>query len=344
MEYDCKSVKYKCKQRYNPLSNSIYNNSITNNSITNNSITNNSITNTITNTITNNTICNNTISNNTSVNITNINTNYAIQINNITNRLNYCNNCGTVGHSFSNCKYPITSVGIIAYRINPEKVIEYLMICRKDTIGFIEFMRGKYAINNKSYIRNLISEMTLDERNRLLTCDFDKLWYNLWGNCISNQFRNEEKNARDKFESLKLGFSPTFTLKTIINELKSTWTDPEWGFPKGRHNNLEKDLTCGLREFEEETGYPSHSVKVIQNILPYEEIFTGSNYKSYKHKYYVGQIDVLQKPHKRYQETEISKIEWCTYERAIELIRPYNLEKLSVLEKVNKVLSKYTTF
>jgi ADP-ribose pyrophosphatase YjhB (NUDIX family) len=229
-------------------------------------------------------------------------------------------------------------------------VLQYLLICRKDTIGFIEFMRGKYAINNRAYIQNLISEMTLLEKQRLLDNDFLTLWYNLWGDCVSNQFRSEEKNARDKFDALKEGINvgnsinSFFSLQTLVNSSETKWTEPEWGFPKGRHNNLEKDLNCGLREFEEETGYPSHCVKVVQNVMPYEEIFTGSNYKSYKHKYYLGQIDILEKPKRRHQETEISKVEWCTYERALELIRPYNVEKLAVLEKVNKVLTKYTTF
>ena len=31
------------------------------------------------------------------------------------------------------------------------------------------------------------------------------------------------------------------------------------------------------------TGYKSISISLVQNVLPYEEIITGSNYKSYKH-------------------------------------------------------------
>jgi len=255
----------------------------------------------------------------------------------------YCNNCGTSGHTFNSCKYPITSIGLIAFRYNVKKQLEYLLICRKDTIGYIEFMRGKYAINNKLYIKNTLSEMTIAEREKLMNNDFDTLWYQLWGDFIGNQFRSEEKNARDKFDALKLGLH-NYSLDTLIKEVDTTWEEPEWGFPKGRHNNMEKDLNCGLREFEEETGYPTHCVKVIQNLIPYEEIFTGSNYKSYKHKYYVGQIELLQQPSKEFQGNEISKTEWCTYDKALELIRPYNLEKLAVLEKVNKLLQCYTTF
>lgn len=264
----------------------------------------------------------------------------------------YCNNCGIAGHTFNNCKFPITSVGIIAYRYNLQREIEYLLIRRKDTIGYIEFMRGKYTLHNKMYVLNLLSEMTVMEKDRILKHDFDYLWNGLWGDCVSNQFRSEEKNARDKFEALKLGVTSTgtgaketgtYNLRTLINESGTNWLEPEWGFPKGRHNNLEKDMSCGLREFEEETGYPAHSVKVIQNLLPYEEIFTGSNYKSYKHKYYVGHINLSQEPYKAYQTTEISKIAWCTYDHAKQLIRPYNLEKKAVLEKIHRVLRMYKT-
>lgn len=255
----------------------------------------------------------------------------------------HCNNCGISGHTFNTCKFPITSVGLIAFRYNADKILEYLLIRRKDTIGYIEFMRGKYAINNKLYIKNILSEMTVDERKRLVDNNFDTLWYQLWGDFVSNQFRNEEKNAREKFDSLKLGLA-NYSLDSLILELQTTWLEPEWGFPKGRHNNMEKDLICGLREFEEETGYPTHSVNVIQNVMPYEEIFTGSNYKSYKHKYYIGQIDLAQKPNKAFQANEISKVEWCTYDRALELIRPYNLEKLAVLKKVDTLLQTYAIY
>ena len=64
---------------------------------------------------------------------------------------NYCNNCGKNGHLYHQCKLPITSLGIIAFRINDNQ-IQYLMIRRKDTLGYIDFMRGKYSVFNKDYI------------------------------------------------------------------------------------------------------------------------------------------------------------------------------------------------
>ena len=259
---------------------------------------------------------------------------------------NFCNNCGKTGHAFHQCKHPITSIGIIAIRQHENK-IEYLMIRRKDTLGFVDFMRGKYPLYNKLYLLNIINEMTIDEKNRLLEQDFETLWQNLWGENIGIQYRGEEKVSRDKFDSLKLGITSggsEYTLKSLIDESITNWIEPEWGYPKGRRNYQEKDLTCAIREFEEETGYGKDSMKLIQNLLPFEEIFTGSNYKSYKHKYYVSVINTKSKPLNVYQKTEVSKVEWKTYDEACNIIRPYNLEKKDVITRVNTLLNKYSLY
>ena len=68
---------------------------------------------------------------------------------------NFCNNCGKTGHAFHHCKHPITSIGIIAYR-SIEDEYQFLMIRRKDTLGYVDFMRGKYPIYNKLYLQNII--------------------------------------------------------------------------------------------------------------------------------------------------------------------------------------------
>ena len=38
------------------------------------------------------------------------------------------------------------------------------MICRKDTLGYVDFLRGKYSLNNKSQLLNLFNEMTIYEK------------------------------------------------------------------------------------------------------------------------------------------------------------------------------------
>ena len=260
---------------------------------------------------------------------------------------NFCNNCGTKGHIFYQCKQPITSVGIIVFRLNKDGVREYLLIRRKDSIGYVEFMRGKYNIYSKLYLTNIISEMTNEEKERLLTHNFETLWKQLWGNDINTQYRGEEKNSRDKFEFLKYGVSnnnKNYSLESLINDSNTNWNETEWGFPKGRHNHQEKDLLCALREFEEETGYSRTSINIIQNLIPFEEIFTGSNYKSYKHKYYVALMHNSDELQSSYQDTEVSKMEWKSFNEAIELIRPYNLEKKDVLIRVETMLNTHKLY
>ena len=80
---------------------------------------------------------------------------------------NYCNNCGKQGHNYNLCKLPITSIGVISFRFN-NGCIEYLMIRRKDTLGFIDFIRGKYSTSNKEYIMNMIKQMTINEKQQLV--------------------------------------------------------------------------------------------------------------------------------------------------------------------------------
>ena len=78
---------------------------------------------------------------------------------------NYCNNCGRTGHIYNKCKKPIISLGIIVFR-KMLNTIQYLMICRKDSLGYVEFMRGKYPIHDKVYIQTIIDEMTIIEKNK----------------------------------------------------------------------------------------------------------------------------------------------------------------------------------
>ena len=113
---------------------------------------------------------------------------------------NICNNCGKQGHVFNQCKIPITSYGLIAYRKVPcspfvfgaKDHIEYLLIMRKDTLGYIDFVRGNYSIYNKEFIVNMIKQMTTIEKNRLRTWEFDQIWNELWGITNSDQYKNEE--------------------------------------------------------------------------------------------------------------------------------------------------------
>jgi 8-oxo-dGTP pyrophosphatase MutT (NUDIX family) len=134
------------------------------------------------------------------------------------------------------------------------------------------------------------------------------------------------------------------SLSSLQSNSTTMWQDQEWEFPKGRRNTDERDLTCAKREFEEETGYSKKSMLIINNIIPFEEVFTGSNYKSYKHRYYVGMIANDIEPKTHFQTTEVSMLDWKTYEEVLLALRPYNLEKKDVIRRVKELLDKYTLY
>ena len=258
----------------------------------------------------------------------------------------FCNNCGKQGHLYHRCKKPISSSGVIAFRKNKKvpNTFEYLMICRKDSLGYVDFMRGKYPIFNKSYITNIIDEMTNIEKKRLLNKGFKELWESLWGNFVGCQYRGEEKMSNDKFIKISNGVftkNENFNLQDLIKNSKTNWLQPEWGFPKGRRNYQENDMNCALREFQEETGYSKTKLNIIQNLMPFEEIFTGSNMKSYKHKYFLGYMNDDSLPINEFQECEVSDLRWVTLDECLKLIRPYNLEKKDVIKNIDKVLHNY---
>lgn len=264
---------------------------------------------------------------------------------------NICNNCGKQGHQFHQCKLPITSHGIIAFR-SSEIGIQYLMIRRKNSFGYIDFIRGKYIQNNLEHLQIMFNEMSLDEKEQIKQHNFETLWKMMWG--IQDlghqtQYKYEELASQKKFESLKTGLpigvdGEIITLNNLIDNSTTIWKETEWEFPKGRRNFQEKDLDCALREFEEETGISKKSLKIIENLLPFEEMFLGSNHKSYKHKYFLGYTEHINDNLDNYQQTEVSKIEWKTLEECLESIRPYNLEKKQLIININKVLQEYRLY
>jgi hypothetical protein len=73
---------------------------------------------------------------------------------------------------------------------------------------------------------------------------------------------------------------------------------PRWGFP-GSTELIRIRNGRRVAKFQEETGIHPSKLRVIDNISPLEEIFTGSNYKSYCHKYFLAEyIDVENDSHK----------------------------------------------
>jgi 8-oxo-dGTP pyrophosphatase MutT (NUDIX family) len=262
---------------------------------------------------------------------------------------NICNNCGKTGHLFHQCKLPITSYGVILFRSSLEG-LQFLMIRRKDSFGYIDFIRGKYSPYNVDHIQNIINEMSILEKERIKKESFEDLWKSMWGDTNNSQYKNEEMSSLKKFELLKNGIQineEKINLVSLIKNSTTTWKETEWEFPKGRRNYQEKDIDCAIREFEEETGISPSFINIIENVLPFEEIFIGTNHKSYKHKYFLAymndNIDSVESL-ENFQKTEVSKLEWKNLNQCLESIRPYNLEKKKLITNIYNVLQEYKLY
>jgi 8-oxo-dGTP pyrophosphatase MutT (NUDIX family) len=179
------------------------------------------------------------------------------------------------------------------------------MIRRKESFGYCDYIKNRSRSYSRPFLRNVIDEMTIKEKN-----------------IIKNKYNDDVTNE-------------------LIETSETIWLEPEWGFPKGRRNNNEKDLDCGLREFQEETGIELNHIQLIENINPYEELFIGSNLKSYKQKYYLAYTKDDDVDLNKFQKSEVSKIDWFDINRCTNHIRPYNVEKIKMIHSIDKTIKSY---
>lgn len=252
----------------------------------------------------------------------------------------YCNNCGQKGHLFRTCRDPVLSCGI--FLIDRPRLpvhdanLQMLMIRRKDSMSFAEFMRGKYDPEDREYLGKLIKNMTLKEQS-LMACEpFDTLWKMLWG---------EDRNSSD-YPISKEKFNSLNRVMLMVENL-STYTEPEWGFPKGRRMRGESDLDCAIREFGEETNIPREAYIVLRNIV-LEETFTGLNNIVYRHVYFVALLKEpnlvnLTQKFTPMQRREISAIAWKPFEDAKALVRPHHIERMGMLNQLKDVVESFET-
>lgn len=286
----------------------------------------------------------------------------------------YCANCGKSNHLFNQCHNPITSYGIccflnpsdfidikllfkqekdkninnidknlknaledsIKYKDGMHRNNEYrlLMINRKYSLSFMEFIRGKYDVDNEDYIYNLFEKMILKEID--IICSINNFVdirkkMNFY-NDVNKKFKSELENAKLKFNYInKLGiltkilnkinfkYNTKFELGTSIgpppglninndeffnnlqleinklNKDKHLYTSTEWLIPKGKRECKETDLKTAMREFYEETGINTKYLYIYKNIIPLELTFIGLNGIEYKNIYFIAELKYIPK-------------------------------------------------
>ena len=253
----------------------------------------------------------------------------------------FCINCGVYGHKIKTCNKPVISCGIILYYRENNDTLKYLLIRRKDTIGYIQIITGKYASDDTEYITTLLSEMTIDEKKKIESGEFEDLWDNLWlKKTGTNQQRSTEFNlSKMKFHLLLQNIKQNTLLSNKYNE--NNWSEPEWGFPKGRRNFKEKDINTAKREFTEETTINAKDINIMSNFPIIEEYKSTDNIE-YRHIYYIaeytGNTDIQIDFNNKNQIKEVSDIGFFTLDDSLDKIRDYHIEKKKILQKANAVI------
>jgi ADP-ribose pyrophosphatase YjhB (NUDIX family) len=253
-------------------------------------------------------------------------------------RLTFCTNCGRPGHQMRQCLEPVISIGIIAYKIEKSK-IKVIMIQRRNSLSYVEFLRGRYNPSDQAYILMLLNGMTEEEINYLRTTTFDILWSNLWINNVNKHFKSDYISSKNKFEKIDI--------ESLSSKVSDYYETPEWGFPKGRRNYKEQDIDCAKREFSEETGLDKNDIYLINNVIPVREDFLGTNNVRYRHIYYLAKIRETAKNKELAidldnlsQIAEIGDIEWLDNEECLLKIRETEKYRKNTVNNVFDFLKK----
>src|SRR5437868_2667970 len=177
--------------------------------------------------------------------------------------------------------------GNLIYQL--KNAFEFLIVQRKHTYGFNDFVWGNYDIDMIDDIIFLFKQMTNDEINLIKNCnDFDKLWNCVW-KIDNDDFKKSQKYIKAKEQWLKIqNNTKSLSLSFYTNYVKSIWNTYEWGFPKGKKNYGESELNCATRELYEETGFTSDDFTELLNLETLPEICAGTDDKKYKYVYSIG--------------------------------------------------------
>ena len=214
--------------------------------------------------------------------------------------------------------------------------IKFLLIKRKHTLGFIEFIRGRYNIDNIDGIIFLFKQMTSIEISKIKNSTFNELWDEVWGNNKNKTlYQNEYMMSNDKFNKLKNEDNGFLNLSFYVDNVNPNWIDAEWGFPKGRRNFKESNELCAIREFKEESGFNDTEFSIFKSIKTINEKFIGTNGVNYKHTYYTAVSETDKLPsldiNNPAQINEIGDIGYFSYEEAIKRIRPYHMDRHKII-------------
>ena len=257
----------------------------------------------------------------------------------------YCRNCRRRTHATNKCPLPICSYGVVAFRTHPStNEHEYILVRPKFTMEYLTVMRGHYLHSSTKYITHLCRHMTMQEREKLTKGPFTQLYEESHSTHKDYEFNRAHRAYLQLVQS-----SPANPVVSWVDHIQLAsdmqWTEPEWGFPKGRREKNESEMECAFREFHEETGIQLPPAYLIHNMAQFHEMFTGTDHQVYKHIYYMVRIPwetsgLTPLP----KETEIQEARWVTFSEGMNLIRNYQHSRRILFQHIHDFTQTHPIF
>lgn len=205
----------------------------------------------------------------------------------------------------------------------------FLLVERKDTVGFLNIVQGAYSDTSPYRERKLkryVYELTCGERHKLVSSPFSDLWK------IAGSTKRDMKKAERRFDSLNIS--------DLLEKNPCSFEEADFLMPKGRLRRGETVQECAIRESAEETGYNPSDFELIESCPSYEEHFIGTDGKNYRNVFFVAKLKADAKvmtplgtdPQ---QSKEVRNVGWFNLYQCRKLIRGYHQRKIDILSDVS---------
>ena len=195
------------------------------------------------------------------------------------------------------------SIGIIIFNNTLDKV---LLVQKKHTYAFADFVIGKYDKNNIFSLIEKFNKMTIQEKLIISSLEFEWIWYNMF---MSKDKSDMYCRSFGRFYKYFLS-NPKF-LKNLLSSSNKNG-NLLWEPPKGRKNKTEMSISCAMREVQEETRIKPSSYQIISGKKIKKQIV--SNNVRYIIIYYIAIMKDFEKIkfdiNNKDQAIEISEVSW----------------------------------
>lgn len=161
------------------------------------------------------------------------------------------------------------SFGIILCKHVPTEPLNVLVVKKRYTYSYAEFIHGHYSIKDLRKVYGLFEHMTPEELLDIWSLNFPQMWFRIW---LSYDQTTHYNKKYKKFYNAFMKHDNGKKLRKTVESTKN-YSGLYYEFPKGKQIivedpiqkviTTEDPLVCAIREFEEETKINKKYYKII---------------------------------------------------------------------------------